>query len=239
MTLVDWTNERRREALAADYVLGLLQGRALVRFEKRMREDAALERSVWQLRERLDPLLRASPQDPPEALWQRIEKDLGWRRQKERRWSLIERLSIAAAVVSLVVAVGLGAYVQTQPPVQRERLLAVLHNANERHVLRVSLTADGRAVTVVALRELSVPPGRSLELWALPKHGAPVAVGLLSPRTGQAHRYRLRAPVSELGGFAVSVEPPGGSPKKGPTGPILLQGTIAMTGPSGGASTVG
>ncbi|APZ42362.1 anti-sigma factor [Acidihalobacter ferrooxydans] len=221
---MDWSNERRRDALAADYVLGLLQGRALARFERRMQEDTDLQRRVWALRERLDPLLQGEPREPSAAVWQRIEQELGWA-PKRRPWAWFERLSLAAAVFALVAAIGLGVYVQTRPSTPPSgRMLAVLHNTDKRQVLRVNLAADGRGVTVVALHPLTVPKGRSLELWALPKKGAPIAVGLLNPKPGQIQHYPLHAAVAELGGFAVSVEPPGGSPKPVPTGPIVYQG---------------
>lgn len=222
---MDWTNQRRREALAADYVLGLLQGPARVRFERRMRDDPALERRVWGLRARLDPLLQAEPHQLPADLWRRIGDDLGWSR-RTRRWSLVDRLSMGTAIASLVAAIGLGVYVQTRPPIQPGRALAVLHNAGDRHVLRVSLAGGRRTVTVVPLRHLTVPPGHSLELWALPRHGRPVAVGLVRPKAGLAQRYVLRVPVADLGAFAVSIEPLGGSPRAGPTGPVVYQGTV-------------
>lgn len=222
---MDWSNERRRDALAADYVLGLLQGRALVRFERRLRDDADLERSVWALREGLDPMLEARPSEPSPEVWRRIEGELGWT-SGQRSWSWFQRVSLAAAVCALVAVIGLVVHVQTQPVTRSARMLAALHNADQHQVLRVNLTADGHGVTVVALQKLAVPRDRSLELWALPKKGAPIAVGLLNPQSGRIQHYALPVSVTELGGFAVSVEPPGGSPQPGPTGPIIYQGAV-------------
>lgn len=223
--------------MAADYVLGLLQGRARARFERRMHQDASLERRVWQLRERLEPLLAATPKEPSAQLWQRIERELGWNPKPRRRWSWMERLSLAAAALSLVVAIGVGVYVQTRPSPPSGRVLAILHNAEHRQLLRVALTPDGHGVTVTALADVSVPAGHSLELWALPKQGAPIAVGLLTPEPGRAQRYALPARPGRLHGFAVSVEPPGGSPQAGPTGPIIYQGIVAAVARVGGRQT--
>jgi anti-sigma-K factor RskA len=80
----------------------------------------------------------------------------------------------------------------------------------------------------------AVPPaaGKSYELWALPRGGAPVSLGLL-PAGGRAER-RLnepqRAALLAADKVAVSIEPLGGSPTGSPTGPIVIVTSVSAAG---------
>jgi anti-sigma-K factor RskA len=71
--------------------------------------------------------------------------------------------------------------------------------------------------------------GKSLELWVLPKRGAPRSLGLVSNAPGDT-LIRIAADdarVRDASALAVSLEPAGGSPTKQPTGPVLGSGVIA------------
>jgi anti-sigma-K factor RskA len=63
-----------RDRLAAEYVLGTLRGRARLRFEAWMREDAALRRNVAGWEQRLAPMAAGiAAVAPPPRVWQRID----------------------------------------------------------------------------------------------------------------------------------------------------------------------
>jgi anti-sigma-K factor RskA len=85
-----------------------------------------------------------------------------------------------------------------------------------------------RTLRVRPLAPVTVPPGRALELWALPASGNPIALGLVDAEAGAV--LTLATPSDALlagaKGLAVSLEPPGGSPTGQPTGPILWTGAI-------------
>ncbi|MDP3525548.1 MAG: anti-sigma factor, partial [Hoeflea sp.] len=69
--------------------------------------------------------------------------------------------------------------------------------------------------------------GKSLELWLVPGEGAPVSLGLVP---GDGGRLVLDPGLTDrltAGALlAVSLEPLGGSPTGGPTGPVLLSGEL-------------
>ncbi len=67
-------NETLREMLAAEYAVGTLSGGARRRFERWMREDAALRRLAFKWSERLAPLTAGvEPVAPPERVWIAIQ----------------------------------------------------------------------------------------------------------------------------------------------------------------------
>jgi anti-sigma-K factor RskA len=87
---------------------------------------------------------------------------------------------------------------------------------------------DGRLV-VTALGPGSVPPGRDLQLWGLPRGArTPSPLGLLPAGRGQLVLAPAPPPGTQL---MVSLEPQGGSPTGAPSGPIVYSGTIGGAAP--------
>ena len=86
------------------------------------------------------------------------------------------------------------------------------------------VTADNRrhALDVRLITDAQVAADKSLQLWAVPKSGAPRSLGVLA-----ANRASFPLPDNALGPdvalLAVTLEPKGGS-SSGPTGPILYKG---------------
>lgn len=67
-----------QDRLAAEYVLGTLRGRARLRFQRWMGEDAALRRCVEAWQARLNSMADAiQPVAPPSRVWRAIEAQIG------------------------------------------------------------------------------------------------------------------------------------------------------------------
>ena len=82
-----------------------------------------------------------------------------------------------------------------------------------------TISIDGVAATP--------PPGRVFQLWLIPEGAAPIPLAVL-PDEG-AIDVVLSDELAALaadGTFAISDEPPGGSPTGAPTGSVLATGTL-------------
>lgn len=89
------------------------------------------------------------------------------------------------------------------------------------------LTVDRATGTVMAQPvALSVPEGRALQLWLIEGTAPPRPVGMLDPARPVALQLGEAAGALKDAVFAVSVEPPGGSPTGLPTGPVIQQGRL-------------
>jgi anti-sigma-K factor RskA len=213
-------NHQLCDKLAAEYVLGTLQGGARRRFERWLMDDAALRDIVEGWRARLTPMAEFAPAvKPRRRVWRAIEDRLRLRPGVAAFW---RPLGLAAIAATLVLAVTLVQWRSRQPAID---YVATLSDEKARAVLLV--TADRRHGTLdVRLADgVDVAPDRVLQLWAVPKAGAPRSLGLL-PRTGAA-RYALPADAltPDVALLAVSVEPTGGSPDPHkPSGPIVYKG---------------
>jgi anti-sigma-K factor RskA len=100
--------------------------------------------------------------------------------------------------------------------------------------------SDDHTLGVRTLQAQRREADRSFELWLLPDgERGPVSLGLL-PASGDTEldlEPDVRQLLSSATGLAVSLEPAGGSPEDGPTGPILYQGPLAPAQPAAPAPT--
>ena len=231
-----------RDALAAEHVLGLLDGPDADGAARLAETDADFAARVESWRTLLAEIDATAPAEPAgEVLWRRIEGGLGAARSVpsavSSRPGLAERLAglwdslgfwrgagLAAGAACLALAVGLG-LLASRPPAPV--LVAALLTEDNRVAAIVNVGADGRA-HLVPLAALPVPSGRALEVWTLwDRARGPVSVGV----TREPRRLDLRlgdlpkAVPDQL--FEITLEPEGGSPTGRPTGPVLMKGLAA------------
>lgn len=206
--------DEERDLDAAERALGTeTGGRPESAAERTARED-------WE--RRLAPLLSAVPPvEPPEGLFGRIAGriavedmiiDLDSARKRVSRWKRATALagSIAAAI-AIYVAVD-----HIQPPAAERYVAVVKSDANGQAGLIVQFDTGTGVATIVPVN-IEAPAGRSLEMWHLPSGATrPLSLGLL-PDTPEALQT-LQAGPGDI--FAISLEPPGGSPTGQPTQPI-------------------
>lgn len=218
------------DALAAEYVLGTLSGRARRRFERWRSKEWHVERRVQAWEERLSGLaLRLSPMRPSPHVWSQIERRIGGTATPRTATPPPQRASwwqaLAASVALLAVLVG-GFFMYRSMLGPELQPLATLtaQNAAE-HAWDLSADEGLRHLRARAGAGATAQPGKSYELWALPDNGsAPVSLGVI-PAVGEIDRELTDAQRAALRGsskVAVSLEPEGGSTTGAPTGPVLF-----------------
>jgi len=211
------------EALAREYVLGLLPARSRARFARVLSFSLVARRAVTAWERRFAPLAAAvRPVEPPESAWTGIETALGLRAAPRARAAGIwPALAAALAIVAVLFA---GLYFSQQPSVERPAYVSVVTDAATGPVWLLQAFTEARALRVSTVNPRPAPAGSSYELWMLPDGGNPISLGLL-PEMGAA---QLGLNAAQLGvltrtmTLAVSVEPAGGSPTGLPTGPVIL-----------------
>jgi anti-sigma-K factor RskA len=235
-----------RDLLAAEYVLGVLQGEEMATAERLRGTDADFAAAIRYWEERLAPLGAlagaaampaglwdridaATTPAPSAALWQRIDRTttpppqvpssptpLAFRRRL-RVWQI-------STGVALALAASLAAFIVVRPPLLapgpvRMAVLAPMSGAAPELVATIG--SDG-VLTVRSSGIITVPDGRDLELWALsPGETRPRSLGVL-PAGGK----QLIASLATDAQLLVSVEPSGGSPTGQPTGPVVYGGRL-------------
>ena len=232
---MDYGRPPLAERLAAEYVLGTLRGPARRRFETLLGAHPSLRLAVSDWYARLMPLTGLiKPVQPSPAVWQRLQQRLFNHRRPVANvpvpwW---QRLALwqGVATFATVAAVSL-AVLLAQPPTPQPPIVIVLSaNPEAAAVTQASFVAsvsgDGRSLVLKPINVGSLSAGRVLELWAVPGRGAPRSLGVVSA-TGATHVLRSRL-LADTAAFAVSLEPPGGSPTGAPTGPILSVGKLEI-----------
>ena len=213
------------QALAAQYVLGTLRGRARRRFEFLMRRDRAIAEDVARWEEALTPLAERVPAlQPPQRVWSQIEARLAPRAAPAARagfWRGFGLIAGGLASVLLAFFVWISSGPRGEPV-----FVAVLADTAPRMVVSMH-QPDLLRVRVV--KPWGGMENHSLELWVLPKEGAPRSLGLVTNAVGDTLIKITTADprVQGANALAVSMEPPGGSPTGQPTGTVVCQGMIA------------
>lgn len=230
-----------RDALAGEYVLGLLEGIDREQFELRLDSDRELSAAVARWQARLAPIDATAPAiSPSPALWPGIEAAIAMTAQPGRQaaaqprsrftewWTSLtvwRGAALAGALATLLLAVGLvGALDRAKR--QPVMVAVLLTDANVAAAV-VNTFADGRA-ELLPLQNIAVPEGKALEIWTLwDRAVGPRSVGLID----RARATPLRLDQLPLGRdqlFEITLEPATGSPTGRPTGPIIAKGTTAQ-----------
>ena len=215
------------DRLAAEYVLGTLNGGARRRFDALLPAHPALRQAVAGWEKRLLPMaLKAEPVQPAAAVWTSIEGKLGWTVSASTPASNFRvRFWQAFAALATVAAVVMGTRTPTLPPAEAP-MIVVLHATKGSETLVAGLSPDRQQLTIQPLQKVSLTPDQSLELWALKKDGPPASLGVIA--SDKLTALSKKTLPKDTKGLAVSLEPLGGSPTGAPTGPVLFVGDLTL-----------
>ncbi|HKN26957.1 MAG TPA: anti-sigma factor [Roseiarcus sp.] len=230
---------------AAEFALGSLSpGERAALAARRLREPD-LDEAIRAWEERLAPLAEAAPPiEPSHDLLPAIERRLRAAapsaaqptaaadptvlalRRSLTRW---RTGAIAASCVAALLAIGFALRETTRERTPRE-YVAILQKDAASPAFEVTVNLDRQELTVRPVAA-EAPPGKSYELWIIDaKLGAPRSLGVIggTPRAASLSAYD-RA-VVENATYAVTVEPPGGSPNGKPSGPPVFVGKLIPVG---------
>ncbi|MFO1185684.1 MAG: anti-sigma factor [Bauldia sp.] len=234
-----------RDILAGEYVLGTLSAAEREGVERLRAADAALDRAIVAWEKRLHPLTAAvHPVAPPARVWAAIDAATAPHqaasairaprrpvtdatvalRKRVTFWRLSTFGTGLALAASLAAVVTVGPWFQPKATTQ---YVAVVNAGGELPALIVNVDTRAGQVSVRSVAA-AAPSGKSLELWYIGAGQRPRSMGTMGS-TGSV----IRASTAGFGGFApaevvfaVTEEPPGGSPTGQPTGPVVYSGKL-------------
>lgn len=235
-----------QDRLAAEHVLGLLEGEERGVAERLLASDASFQVLVQQWRTRFAEWDNtASHVAPSDALWQKIETGLEPQAaatarpvaptRRETSPGLLQGLwhslafwrsfGMAGALAALLLALGVGYF--AEKATRQPTLVAVLMSETNQPGAVLRTFADGR-LELTPLGDMEIPHNHSIQVWTFPDpNGAPVSVGVVqTARTVLLDPSNMPRPHSNQL-FAISVEPLTGSPTGQPTGPVVMKGTAS------------
>ena len=139
-----------------------------------------------------------------------------------------------AVLATLSLALLVAAIIARDPPDFSDISIVAVVRDGERHpIWAIRLAGSAHQIAADTLRDEPAPPGRVYQLWLLvADRSGPRQLGLLPPSGRKRiavspENARLLAGTGEL---VVTLEPAGGSPDRGPTGPAVFRGTLERAG---------
>jgi len=247
----DWTE---REALAAEYALGVLDGSERRAAEDLLTRDASFAAAVARWRTELEPMVEtARAVAPPADLWRRIETELAPAAARtaapraEARpglWSSLafwRGLSFATAGAAAVFAALLVSpqpvttpVVQPdatpQPAVVGPMAAAPVMMEGGSALLAAAYDPSHRRFIITPTGQYQLEASQVLELWIIVGDKAPKSLGVIDPANPRAYALPqdVRADLAAGATLAVSIEPTGGSPTGSPTGAVVASGKLTQ-----------
>jgi anti-sigma-K factor RskA len=226
---------------AAEYALGTLDASERATLAARRLREPELDESISAWEERLAPLAEATPEiEPPRDLLPAIEARIRGAspeapggaavvtlERSVRRW---RAMAIAASVLAGVLAIGFVAREATRQSAPRE-YVAILQKDAASPAIEVTVNLDKQELTVRPVAA-QAPPGKAYELWIIDaKLGAPRSLGVIGdgPRGASLSAYDPAVVAGAT--YAVTVEPPGGSPTGQPSGTPVFVGKLIPVSP--------
>jgi anti-sigma-K factor RskA len=222
---------------AAEFALGSLDGAERAAIAARRQREPDLDEAILAWERRLAPLAETIPPiEAPRDFFADIERRLDGAGNDNvvdlsRRLSRWRAAAIAATSIAAALAIGIGVRENMRVATPHE-FVAVLQKSADAPAFVVTVNIDTRNLTV---RPVAAPPqpDKAYELWIIDaKLGAPRSLGVLDQKSATAPSLSAYdAAVVENATYAVTIEPPGGSPNGKPSGDPVFVGKLIPTGP--------
>jgi anti-sigma-K factor RskA len=231
------THKDQLDALAGEYVLGLMTETERLAFEAQTDRDEAARKALREAQERFAELdMTAPPAVAPAGLWARIAVDIDQsekivplrpaaRRRTPAAGTRFWHGFTAAAAAALVLAVIGFATIRTFVVRTQPQLIVVLLDAQAQPGAIIEASYSGDSIRVVPLTNINVPEGKTLQVWTLPNpQTGPVSMGLLEQARAKILSDFNLPPPQPQQLYEITLEQAGGSPTGRPTGPIIAKG---------------
>jgi anti-sigma-K factor RskA len=244
---MNYLKEERLNALAAEYVVGTLRGKARTRYQKLMMQYQAVSDATAQWEQYLTGFAETLPPvTPPANVWESIQIKLGhkaandagiatgvntpsdsgqvldFEKEKQKRWKNLSFLSTAATLVLAVLL-----FVMQPIPAPEVSHIAVVNNADNTPLWVIEVSDETMNVKVtdafVALAD------KDYELWMVPANGeAPISLGLMPEANGDTRVTPDILLSQSIAALAVSLEAPGGSVTGSPTEVLYIAPIVSV-----------
>ena len=227
------------ESMAAEFVLGLLEGDDRAQAMRRLLAEPDFAADVARWRAHFGTMFDTWPDVavPADGL-ARLERALlppaaaNDDRPSPRLWQAIAALSSLVAA-SLVVAIALRPAALPPPTVQvaakpASVLVAAIVPVKEGVPIGAVYDPASGALRVAAAK--LVDDAHSAELWVIAKDGVPHSLGLIAAAAPSESvvAVPVRRGLSPGSTLAISVEPVGGAPGGKPTGAVIATGALVL-----------
>ena len=133
---------------------------------------------------------------------------------------------LAVALSALLVAALVG---RAPPDFAALPIVAVVRDSGQHPLWTIRLARDAHQIAADNMYPLAAPAGKVYQLWLMTPGGPPRPLGLL-PQSGRKAIAEAPANIQLLSGqgdLIATLEPAGGSPGQGPSGPMLFRASLA------------
>jgi anti-sigma-K factor RskA len=223
------------ERLAMDYAAGLMIGRARKRFESLMQQHFYLQVVTEAYENKLANLALYLPEkEPPGAIWQNIQKELGLNKTLNRKkatlfgWWHTLGGQMAGMLASLSLLFGIGFSLVNSSSVGA--YMAVMESTKTHKPMVMAMAKKGQGVHLKFMEKKPMPDDMTMKLWCIPKKsGSPMMMGDVgsSDEITVSIDKSMWDGLGDVAQLAISLEHKG-KVVDSPEGEILYKGTLMI-----------
>ncbi|SEJ86761.1 Anti-sigma-K factor RskA [Sphingomonas sp. OV641] len=218
---------------AAELALGLLEGEERAAALRRVAAEPEFAQEVDTWRTRFAALYPSYPEVEPPA-WMEGRLMAAVDNARPWRWATGAASALAACLALALVLRPADVPPPSPGPAPRPAApapityAAAMTPADGKEGAAFAALFDAARGQVRVPTAIEVPTGKVAELWRIGADGVPHSLGLLTATgtTAIALSAADRAALAAGATLAISIEPPGGSPTRLPTGPIVATGAL-------------
>ena len=217
------------DTLCGEYLLGTLRGAARRRFARALEQEPGVAGRLkyWEQLMAID-YPGIAPVRPDGGTWQRISRTLNLEGARVRPAASGGRWRRFAFAAGLIVLIAVAVPLLRGPGTPTFDSVATLQGPAPGAHVTVLLSRDRGRLRLAASSPAQSGADHSFELWLIADaNSAPQPVAVFTALDAELPVPAAIRPSLVAGAtLAISLEPPGGSPQAGPTGPVVLSGRI-------------
>jgi anti-sigma-K factor RskA len=223
--------------LAAEFVLGLVQGAERDELERRRRDDYVFASEVEFWEARLGPIAtELAPAEVPPHVWDRIAQEVGHKPVPLAASSAVEKPGLwdslafwrSLGIGTSALAAACLVFLFTSPASPPPSLVATLTMDNGSSAFMASVDRMTGRVMLMPAADMPAPPEHTHELWLVPVNGKPQSLGTFVAKGPVVMKmpHEMMPGADSDAVLAISVEPMGGSTTGQPTGSMVARGKM-------------
>lgn len=230
-----YQNPELFERLAMEYAIGMLHGRARVRFEQLMQRHLYLQATADAYEYKFAGLAEALPEKKPHPrVWKKVKKQSNLKRlaRQGTPWWQSLQFKLLGFVASVLLLSSLSfLFFFSAPTVAVETYVSVLKSEAEVPMAMAMLKKE-QGIDIQLLDGVEIPDNMELKLWCLPKTIAakPIMMGTLTKLGHSSIKIDTQdwQGLSNVKALAISLEPVAVTEIKQPTGKLLYMGKLQV-----------
>ncbi len=220
------------ERLAMEYAIGMMHGRARLRFEQLMEQHLYLRATTEAYEKQFASLAELLPnKQPNKRVWKKLEKEIKQEKKIQQQPNNSYWQSLKLKFIGMITASIIALSVVLFPSSSVQAYVAILET-EQHQPIAMAMVKPNDGIHIQLIQTLKIDDNMELKLWCLPKkkNKPPILMGTLHKSTTSTIKIdkKMWKKLASVKSFAISIEHKDNKKLDKPQGKILYQGDLKV-----------